>query len=101
MRRKHKVSYCVQDWSVNSRLWWNRGDWRKAVDVPGSDRLHFLVGTEVKRVGVGGASSSRRCFTLKAAMHWARRLKAKGGTPIIIRQVIRKRSPWIQELALR
>ncbi len=101
MRRKHKISYCVQDWGVNSRLWWNRGDWRKAVDVPGSDRLHFLVGTEIKPVGAGGATNMKQFLTLKAAMYWARRLKAKGGTPIIIRRAIRKGKRYSQEWTLR
>lgn len=101
MRRKHKVSYYVQDWSINSRLWWNRGDWRKTASVHGSDRLHFLVGTEVKPVGVGGATNMKQFLTLKSAMYWARRLKAKGGEPIILRRVIRKGESRCQEWTLR
>lgn len=100
MRRRHKITYCVQDWGTTN-FWWNRGDWRKPVDVPGSDRIHFLVGTEIKRVGAGGASSSKRVFTLRSAMYWARRLKAKGGTPLITRKVIRNGKPQFHEWSLR
>jgi hypothetical protein len=89
VRRKHKVHYFIQDWGIHDResFWWNRGDWRQP--LAGYDRFMFLIGTEVKDCGYG-ASSMKYCRNLKAAMRCARRLRAKGGNPLISQMTSRK-----------
>jgi hypothetical protein len=94
MRRKHKLHYYVQDWSGKSHFYWNRGDWHQPLE--GYERIKFLIAGEVKGVGVGGASSTKHCRNLKAAMRCARRLKAKGGVPLISRSYIHQgKRYWI------
>ena len=91
MRRRYKIHYWVQDWHGGTRrsFWWNRGDWRQTVDVEGTDRIMFQVGSEVKGVG-HGASNQKHCRNFDSAMRWARRLKALGGTPLLSQSVIVK-----------
>lgn len=98
MRPKRKLVYFVQDWPETTRetFWWNRKGWRLPVAVPDSDRMHFNVKGQPLKVGKGGASTSKMCYTLHRALHAARQLKSAGGEPLISRTSVRKgRRRWI------
>ena len=46
-------------------------------------RMWFLIDGKHVRVGRGGASTMKHCRNKKIAIRLARRLKAKGGNPLI------------------
>jgi hypothetical protein len=102
MKRKHNVFYTITDWPGISvpGLWWNRGDWRKAVDCD-NGKIMFQIGTELKYVGFGGASSDKTCYTFAAAWRCAKRLQFKGGTPLLTQWFYRKGVRYCRDYYLK
>lgn len=67
--------------------------------VPQSGKMHFMVGTEIKGIGAG-ASSQKHCRNLKAAIKCAKRLRTKGGSPLISQSVVIKGKRYWRDFRL-
>jgi len=65
-KNKSRSFYLVADIGPEKHFWWSGGDW-------------------TQEIGKKNASSNKKCRNFNSACHYARRLKYKGGAPLIAR----------------